>query len=181
MEKNLHGNLINAIEESKSRDLFKLLTALGIRHVGAKGAKSLANSYKNLDNLMNASFEELAMQNDVGEITAKSIYDFFKQPQTVDLINKLKVAGINTQKIETEGSDNRFEGKIFVLTGSLEKYTRQQAEELIERFGGKTSGSVSKKTSYVLAGEDAGSKITKAQSLGVEIISEAQFDEMTKG
>ena len=180
MGKNLHGNLVNAIEESKSRDLFKLITALGIRHVGAKGAKSLANSYKNLDNLMNASLEELAMQNDVGEITAKSIYEFFRQPQTIDLINKLKEAGVNTKVIEVEGADNRFEGKTFVLTGSLEKYTRKQAEDLIEKFGGKTSGSVSKKTSYVLAGEDAGSKLTKAQSLGVEIISETQFDEMTR-
>ena len=109
MGKNLHGNLVNAIEESKSRDLFKLVTALGIRHVGAKGAKSLANKYKSLDNLMNASFEDLAMQNDVGEITAKSIYNFFKQPQTIDLINKLKEAGVNTKVIEIEGADNRFE------------------------------------------------------------------------
>lgn len=177
----MHGNLVNAIEESKSRDLFKLITALGIRHVGAKGAKSLARAYKDLDNLMSASVEELAMQNDVGEITAKSIYNFFRQEQTIDLIEKLKAAGVNTKAIDIEDSDNRFEGKIFVLTGSLEKYTREQAGDIIEKFGGKTSSSVSKKTTYVLAGEDAGSKLIKAQNLGVEVISEQQFEEMISG
>lgn len=173
-------NLKNAIEDSKKRDLFKLITALGIRHVGAKSAKSLARIYKNLDNLMNASLEDLSNQNDVGEITAKSIYEFFRQEQTVDLINKLKAAGVNMEALEAENTDNRFEGKTFVLTGSLEKYTRDEASNIIEKFGGKTSGSVSKKTSYVLAGEDAGSKLTKAQSLGVEVITEQQFEEMIK-
>lgn len=173
-------NLKTAIEESKQRDLFKLITALGIRHVGAKSAKSLAKIYKNLDNLMEASLEDLSNQNDVGEVTAKSIYDFFRQEQTIDLINKLKLAGVNTVSLEDENTDNRFEDKTFVLTGSLEKYTRDEASSIIEKFGGKTSGSVSKKTSYVLAGEDAGSKLTKAQSLGVEVISEAQFEDMIK-
>lgn len=129
---------------------------------------------------MNASLEDLSNQNDVGEITAKSIYEFFRQEQTIDLINKLKSAGINTTSLEEENTDNRFENKTFVLTGSLEKYTRDEASNIIEKFGGKTSGSVSKKTSYVLAGEDAGSKLTKAQSLGVEVITEQQFEEMIK-
>lgn len=172
------SNLINAIEESKSRDLFKLITALGIRHVGAKGAKSLAKSYKNIENLSTASIEKLSSQSDVGEITAKSIYEFFRQPQTIDLISKLKEAGVNTELIQEEVLDNRFEGKVFVLTGSLEKYTRDDAASIIEKFGGKTSSSVSKKTSFVLAGEDAGSKLTKAQSLGVEVITEEQFEKM---
>ena len=160
--------------------VFKLITALGIRHVGAKSAKSLAKIYKSLDNLMNATLEDLSNQNDVGKITAKSIYEFFRQEQTIDLINKLKVAGVNTILLEEETSDNRFEGKTFVLTGTLEKYTRDEASDIIEKFGGKTSSSVSKKTSYVLAGQEAGSKLIKAQNLGVEIITEQQFEEMVK-
>ena len=176
--KKFASNLINAIEESKTRDLFKLITALGIRHVGAKGAKSLARIYKNLDNLMQASLEELTEKEDVGEVTAKSIYEFFRLPQSIDLIEKLKNAGVNMQSKNEEEYDDRFAGKIFVLTGSLQKYTRDEASNIIEKFGGKTSSSVSKKTSYVLAGEDAGSKLTKAQSLGVEIITEEQFEEM---
>ncbi len=129
---------------------------------------------------MNASLEDLSNQNDVGEITAKSIYEFFRQEQTIDLINKLKSAGINTTSLEEENTDNRFENKTFVLTGTLSKYTRDEAGNIIEKFGGKTSGSVSKKTSYVIAGEDAGSKLTKAQSLGIEVITEEQFEEMIK-
>jgi len=109
---------------------------------------------------------------------ANSIIEFFSQDQTIDLIQKLKVAGVNTISLEEESTDNRFEGKTFVLTGSLEKYTRKEAEDIIEKFGGKTSGSVSKKTAYVLAGEDAGSKLTKAQELGVTIITEAEFEAM---
>ena len=171
-------NLINAINESKNNDLFKLITALGIRHVGSKLAKTLAKKYKSMDNLMNASFEELSAQNDVGEITASSIYEFFNQEQTIDLIEKLKQAGVNMESLDQGTSDNRFEGMTFVLTGSLEGFTRDQATEIIEKFGGKTSSSVSKKTTYVLAGEDAGSKLTKAQNLGVNVISEAEFKEM---
>lgn len=129
---------------------------------------------------MNASLEDLSNQNDVGEITAKSIYEFFRQEQTIDLINKLKLAGVNTTSLEEENTDNRFENKTFVLTGALSKYTRDEAGNIIEKFGGKTSSSVSKKTSYVLAGEDAGSKLTKAQSLGIEVITEEQFEEMIK-
>ncbi len=173
-------NLIDAIEKSKSNDLFKLITGLGIRHIGAKSAKNLARKFRTMDNLMNASVEELSVQNDVGEITAKSIYEFFNEEQSIDLINKLKVAGVNMESLEEESSDNRFEGKTFVLTGALSKYTRDEASDIIEKLGGKTSSSVSKKTSYVLAGEDAGSKLTKAQNLGVTIITEEEFEEMVK-
>ena len=127
---------------------------------------------------MNASLEELSMQNDVGEKTASSIYEFFKQDQTVDLIDKLKQFGVNMTSLEEEITDKRFEGMTFVLTGALEEYTRDEASEIIEKLGGKTSSSVSKKTTYVLAGEDAGSKLTKAQSLGVTVISEAEFKDM---
>lgn len=173
-------NLIDSINASKNNDLFKLLTALGIRHIGTKSAKGLCKKYKSIDKIAEASFEELSMIDDVGEITAQSIYEFFRQPQTVDLINRLKEAGVNTEVIQNENTntDDRFSGKTFVLTGSLEKYTRQEASDIIESFGGKVSGSVSKKTSYVLAGEEAGSKLTKAQELGVAIISEQDFKDM---
>ena len=172
------SNLINAIENSKENDLYRLLTALGINHIGAKASKILARKYKNIDNLSKASFEELSEIVDIGPIMAKSIVDFFEEEQTKDLIEKLKQAGVNTKSLEQEEQDQRFEGLIFVLTGSLEKYTRQEATELIEKYGGKVSGSVSKKTNYLLAGEDAGSKLTKAQSLGVKIISEEEFEKM---
>ena len=173
-------NLINAIEKSKSNDLDKLICALGIRHVGNKTAKILARNFKSLDNLMQASVEEISSINEIGEIMAKSIYDFFQQEQTKDLIDKLKESGVNTQYLVNEVSDNRFEGMSFVLTGKLEKYTRDEASDIIEKLGGKTSGSVSKKTDYVLAGEDAGSKLTKAESLGVKVITEDEFEEMIK-
>ena len=173
-------NLIDAINASKANDLYRLIAALGIRHIGVKAAKTLAKKYKTMESLIQASEESLAMTEDIGGISAKSLYEFFRQEQTIDLINRLKEANINMEAIEEEGADNRFEGMTFVLTGSLEKFTRKDASDLIEKFGGKTSGSVSKKTSYVLAGEEAGSKLTKAQDLGVTIITEEQFEEMIK-
>ena len=174
-------NLKDSIEKSKENDLHRLITALGIRHVGAKASKLLARKYKNIDNLIEAEFEDLSMINDIGPIVANSIREFFNQEQTIDLIKKLKEAGVNTTSKEEENIDNRFEGKTFVLTGTLENYTRGEASNLIEKFGGKTSGTVSKKTDYVLAGEEAGSKLTKAQSLGVTVITEAEFQEMVNG
>ena len=173
-------NLINAIEDSKKNDLNKLITALGIRHVGGKAAKILAKKYKSIDNLMCAKFEGLEETDEIGTITANSIREFFSQEQTIHLINRLKDSGVNTLSLQDEGSDERFTGKTFVLTGSLTDFTRDEASDIIEKFGGKVSGSVSKKTSFVLAGEDAGSKLTKAQSLGVEIIDEERFKEMIK-
>ena len=133
-----------------------------------------------MEELSNASFESLALTDDVGEITAKSIYEFFKQEQTQDLLNRLKQANVNMKLKEETNNDNRFEGKTFVLTGSLENYTREEASNIIESFGGKTSSSVSKKTDYVLAGEEAGSKLTKAESLGIKIITEQEFQKMIK-
>ena len=173
-------NLINAIEESKSRDLYRLINALGIRHVGVKIAKSLSKIYNTMDKLMDASLESLCMNDEIGLIIAESIYNFFREEQTIDLINRLKEYGVNMKAQKEKRSDNRFKGKTFVLTGSLEKYSRDQAGEIIEKFGGKTSGTVSKKTSYVIAGEAAGSKLTKAQSLGIPVISESDFDKMIK-
>lgn len=173
-------NLIDAIETSKTRELYRLIAALGIKHVGVKLAKSLAKWYKTMDNLMTASIESLATKPDVGLITAQSIYDFFKEEQTIDLINKLKTYNVNMEYNEEQSEDNRFEGKTFVLTGTLENFTRDEASEIIEKFGGKTSGTVSKKTSYVLAGEEAGSKLTKAREIGVTVITENEFQEMIK-
>ena len=169
-------NLIDSINTSKENDLYRLITALGIRHVGVKASKILARKYKNIDNLMEANSEELAMINDIGPIVANSIREFFIQEQTIDLITKLKQEGVNTRNLEEEISDNRFEGKTFVLTGSLEKYTRGEISDIIEKMGGKTSNSVSKKTDYVVAGEDAGSKLKKARDLGVTVLTEEEFE-----
>ena len=173
-------NLINAINLSKENNLDRLINALGIEQVGAKSAKILAKTFKNMDELANSTFEKLMFVEDIGEITANSIREFFMQEQTKDLLEKLKEAGVNMSMKEEGEEDNRFLGKTFVLTGSLEQYTREQAGEIIEKFGGKVSGSVSKKTTYVLAGEEAGSKLKKAQELGVQIISEKDFNEMIK-
>ena len=171
-------NLINSINESKKNSLDKLITALGIEQVGVKSAKILAKRFKTIDGLAKANFGTLTFIDEIGVITANSVRDFFMQDQTKDLIKKLKKAGVNMQQTEDGENDNRFLEKTFVLTGILEKYTRKEAEEIIEKFGGKVSGSVSKKTSYVLAGEEAGSKLTKAQSIGVPVITEAEFEKM---
>ena len=173
-------NLINSIEESKHRDLYRLINALGIRHVGVKTAKVLARTYGTMDKLMEASYESLCVREEVGKIIADSVYSFFREEQTVDLINKLKEYGVNMEAEINEEIDDRFAGQIFVLTGTLEKYSRDEASEIIENFGGKTSGTVSRKTTYVLAGESAGSKLTKAQELGIKIITEQEFEEMIK-
>ena len=149
-------------------------------HIGGKASKVLAKKFKNIDNLANASLEELSEIDDIGPIMAKSIVEFFAQPQTKDLIERLKQAGVNTKAEEGENEDNRFEGKTFVLTGSLEKFTRDEATNIIEKFGGKVSGSVSKKTAYLVAGEDAGSKLEKARTLGTTILTEDEFLEMIK-
>ena len=173
-------NLINSINKSKDNNLDRLITALGIEQVGVKSAKILAKNFKSLDNLAKASLEDLTFVEDIGDITANSVKEFFIQNQTKDLIQKLKLAGVNMEQIEDKDEDNRFLDKTFVLTGALSKYTREEATKIIEKFGGKTSSSVSKKTSYVLAGEDAGGKLSKAQSLGVRIITEQEFEEMIK-
>ena len=154
-------NLIDSINRSKQNDLYRLITALGIRHVGTKASKILAKRYKTMDRLMNVTSEELAFVEDIGPIVAESIREFFLQDQTIDLIKRLKQAGVNMKYLEEVGEDNRFEGKTFVLTGTLEKYTRGEASNIIEKFGGKTSSSVSKKTDYVLT-----------------ILSEEEFEEM---
>lgn len=180
MEKNLLKIYFGSIQTSKQNDLYRLITGLGIRNVGVKAAKSLAKYYKNMDNLMNSSKEELLSLNDLGDVMAENIFEFFAQEQTKNLIQRLKESGVNMESLETEGADDRFSGMTFVLTGTLDNYSRKEAEEIIEKFGGKTSGSVSKKTTYVLAGEDSGSKLDKANQLGVTVITEAEFEELIK-
>ena len=166
--------LLKAIEESKSRDLSRLIFALGIRQVGAKAGKTLAGHFGNLDALMDASLEELTGVDDVGGITAQNILDWFAQPSAREMIERLRTAGVNFESQRTV-TDARFAGMTFVLTGALTKFTRDQATEQIERFGGKASGSVSKKTTYVVVGENAGSKERKARELGIPILSEDDF------
>lgn len=171
------NNLRKAIENSKSADLSKLIFALGISNVGEKAAKTLATKFGTLDAFENAKKEELCQINDVGGVTAKSIADFFSHEKNKQLIERLRAHGLNTEcKIEKAGS--LFEGMTFVLTGTLPTLSRNEATEMIEKQGGKCSGSVSKKTSIVLAGEDAGSKLTKAKELGIRIIDEEEFLKM---
>ena len=171
-------NLIDSIENSKQNDLSRLINSFGIRHIGNKASKSLARKYKTLDALKNATLESLVSTDDMGEIMAESIYQFFNQPQTEDLIEKLKKANVNMESKEEITENEKFAGKVFVLTGSLENYTRKEAEEIIEKLGGKTSSSVSKKTNYVIAGEESGSKLEKANELGIPVLSENDFTEL---
>ena len=166
--------LLAAIEQSKSQDLSRLIYALGIRQVGAKTGKVLASRFETLDNLMNAPLEALTEVPDVGEVTAQNIYRWFRQEQSVQMVEKLRGAGINLQS-QRQITDSRFAGMTFVLTGALTKFTRDEATEKIELFGGKASGSVSKKTTYVVVGENAGSKERKARELGIPILSEDDF------
>ena len=173
------ANLIAAIERSKSAGLARLLCAFGIRQVGQKAAKVLAGSFEDLDALIAADAEQLTAIPDIGGITAGFITEWFSLPQSQHLIGRLRAAGVDFTSHE-EKKDDRFAGLTFVLTGTLSDFTRDEASAIIESFGGKASSSVSKKTSYVLAGENAGSKLTKAEGLGIKIISEADFAEMIK-
>ena len=173
--------LVDSINASKNNEFYRLINGFGIQTIGTNAAKKLAKKYKNIDNLKNASSESLSLTDDMGIVRAENVYAFFHQEQTEDLINRLKKAGVNMEtSSEDELIDERFAGKTFVLTGTLENYTRDEAKKIIESFGGKVSGSVSKKTDYVLAGEDAGSKLVKAQSLEIAIISENDFEVMIK-
>ena len=166
--------LLISIENSKQQDLSRLIFALGIRQVGAKTGKVLASYFKTMDKLMQASVEELTQVQDVGAVTAQAIADWFAQEQSQRMLAKLISAGVN-MACSIEVADNRFSGKTFVLTGALTKFTRDEATAQIERFGGKASGSVSKKTNYVVVGENAGSKERKARELGIPILTEDEF------
>lgn len=169
--------LIEQIEASKTRGLQRLLYGIDIRHVGERYAKILANQYRSIDRLAEATVEQLDDIPEIGLSVAESVYEWFRKPENVELIARLKAAGVKTEvdAASTAALDERFVGKTFVLTGKLENYTRDEAAKLIEDRGGRVSSSVSKKTDYVVAGEDAGSKLTKAESLGVAVLSETEF------
>lgn len=173
------NNLLSAIEKSKSNSLDRLVFGLGIRNIGQASAKLLCDKFGDLDNIMNASSEQISEIDGFGGVMAQSVYNAFHEEHMIELIKRLKECGINT-KYEKIQIDDRFAGKTFVLTGTLPTLKRSEAKALIEKYGGKASGSVSKKTDYVLAGEEAGSKLDKAQQLGIEIITEEQFKDMIK-
>lgn len=179
MGKKSADNMRNAVEKSKANDLSKLVFAFGIRHIGQKASKLLSDHFLTLDNIISATKEEILNIEGFGEIMADSVVEFFSLEQTKQMIAELKEFGLNMES-QREIKDNRFEGMTFVLTGTLSTYGRKEAQEIIESFGGKASSSVSKKTTYVLAGEAAGSKLQKATDLGITIINEEQFAEMIK-
>lgn len=170
-------NLLAALEKSKENDLYRVIYGLGIRHIGEKAAKLLAQRFGDMESVMSASAEEVSSIDGFGSVMAESVVAFFALEPSRELVARLAEVGVNMQS-QTVRQDDRFAGKTFVLTGTLPTMTRSEATALIEQYGGKTSGSVSKKTSYVLAGEDAGSKLIKAQQLGVAILSEDQFRDM---
>lgn len=171
-------NMIEAIEKSKENSLEDLIFALSINLVGKQGAKLLAKEFKSMDNLMNATYDDLISINEIGDKMANEIIKFFSNEKKISLISKLKSLGVNMEYINEENEDLKFEGMTFVLTGTLSKYKRNDAKKIIESYGGKVSSSVSKKTTYVLAGENAGSKEEKAKTLGIKIISEDEFEKM---
>ena len=172
-------NIKNAIEKSKENDLSKLIFAFGIRHIGLKAAKLLSENFGDIEAILNAKIEDFEAIEGFGSVLAKSAFEFFSLNETKEMIEKLKQSGLNLKSLK-QVEDARFKGLTFVLTGTLPTYSRNEAAEIIEKFGGKTSSSVSKKTSYVLAGEEAGSKLQKANDLGIKVINEEEFNEMIK-
>jgi DNA ligase (NAD+) len=171
-------NLLAAIERSKNAGLARLLYALGIRQAGQKAARLIAERLRDMDRLFTFTQEELCSIDEIGGIIAESVVGFFALPATAHLIGQLKAAGVDMTAHLAQVTDNRFAGMTFVLTGSLPTYTREEASELIQKYAGKTVASVSKKTSIVLAGEEAGSKLDKALKLGVRVINEEEFKAM---
>lgn len=173
------GNIISSVEKSKENDLGKLIFALGIRHIGAKAGKLLADELKTIDAIMEADTDRILEIDGYGKIMAESVHNFFASDGARETVAELKALGVNTES-KSVIKDNRFEGKTFVLTGTLPHYKRAEASAIIESFGGKTASSVSKKTSYVLSGEASGSKLDKANALGIPVIGEAEFEELIK-
>lgn len=178
-EKNT-DKLLNAIEKSKQNAPWRLLTGLGILNIGKSASRSLINHFHSFDDIAKATEEEIKQVADIGEISAKLVYEFFHDEENIILLNKLKEANVNMAEEKTEKTSDKFQGLTFVLTGTLETMGRSEASEIIQSLGGKASGFVSKKTSYVIAGANAGSKLTKAESLGIKIITEQEFLAMVK-
>ena len=169
------SNILNALEKSKKNDLSKLVTGLGIKMVGQKAAKLLCSEFGSMEKLMSAEKDAILSIDGIGDIMADNIIQYFSLPTTVEMINDFKALGLNMTESDSIKKNNVFAGKTFVLTGTLPTLKRSQAAKLIEENGGKVSSSVSKKTDFVLAGEEAGSKLVKAQNLGINIISEEQL------
>ena len=174
-------NLLEAIENSKECELHAFIYALGIPNVGVKTAKDLVSRFKSIEGLKNATFEELVSVPDVGDIVAQDVMSFFKEEKVLETIDELLALGVNPKFEEVEVTENPFRGKTVVATGSLQNYSRSEIKEKLESLGAKVAGSVSKKTDYVIAGEAAGSKLTKAQELGVKVLSEEEFEEILRG
>ena len=174
--------LINALEKAKSNDLYRLINGLGIKHIGVKGAKIIANEFKDLDVIMNLNVNQLINLEEFGETMADSVVEFFKEEKNISVIEKLKNAGVNTKIIDNDNEDiiKIFDKMKIVLTGTLPTLKRNDAKDIIEKLGGKATSSVSKSTSFVLAGEEAGSKLTKANELGVKVIDEETFLNLSK-
>lgn len=174
-------NLIDAIQKSKDNDLARLVFGLGIKYIGSKGAKILASNFDDIYKIIESKREDLIQLEEFGEVMADSVVDFFNNSKNLELIEKFKIVNVNLKSLKTESDDVKiFEGMKIVLTGTLDKYKRNDVKEIIERFGGKVTGSVSKSTDIVFAGRDAGSKLDKANSLGVKVIDENMFDEIIK-
>ena len=175
-------NLINSIEKSKSNELYRLINGLGIKYIGVKGAKVLAKSFNNIDEIINADINQLINLEEFGEIMANSVVQFFREERNLNVIEKLKQSGVNTENIvdEDDSIEKIFEGMKIVLTGTLPTLKRNDAKDMIESRGGKATSSVSKSTTFVLAGEEAGSKLTKANELGIKVIDEEKFLELIK-
>ena len=173
-------NLIEAIEKSKRNDLSRLLFALGIPHIGAKAAKQLALTFRSMDALLAADAEAIAAIDGFGGIMAEEVYSFFRKRSALELVERLRAAGLNMESGGAAETATGLLGRTFVLTGTLPTLTRAEATALIEKNGGRVTSSVSKKTSYVVAGEEAGSKLTKAQTLGITVLTEAELIEMTE-
>lgn len=176
-EKNT-DKLLDAIEGAKQRDAYQLLTGFGIPNVGKAAAKAVMKQFGTMDHLASASVEQLVEVPDIGEVSAGCIRSFFEDASNQEMVRRLKEEGVNMERLQQEGESERFAGMTFVITGTLPNMDRKQAAGIIERNGGKLSGSVSKKTTYLLAGENAGSKLTKANDLGVPVISEERLLEM---
>ena len=171
-------NLLSAIERSKTPELYRFIYSLGIPNVGVKTAKDLVNKFKSIEGLKNATFEELILVQDVGDIVAKCVLEFFNEEKVLNTIEELFNLGVNPSYEEAVIIESSFSGKIVVVTGSLQKYSRSEIKAKLESLGAKVSGSVSKKTDYVIAGDEAGSKLTKAQDLGITILTEDEFEKI---
>ena len=171
-------NLLDAVERSKNPELYRFIYALGIPNVGVKTAKDLVNKFKSIEGLKNATFDELVSVQDVGDIVAKCVLEFFHEEKVLNTIEELLSLGVSPIFEEKVIIESSFNGKTVVVTGTLQKYSRGEIKAKLESLGAKVSGSVSKKTDYVIAGEEAGSKLTKAQDLGVTILSEEEFEKM---